>query len=88
MPRTSVQPTTCTGARRTMRLVRSRTARRDTTQSRLRVRSIADVHHDRRAGGGGQLHLDAEQLADQPQFEGPLFEPPQAHRPGGQRDGV
>ena len=41
MPRTSVQPTTCTGARRTIRLVRSRTASLDTTQSRLLVRSIA-----------------------------------------------
>ena len=41
IPRTSVQPTTCTGARRTIRLVRSRTASRETTQSRLLVRSIA-----------------------------------------------
>ena len=41
MPRTSVQPTTCTGARRTIRPVRSRTASRVTTQSRVRVRSIA-----------------------------------------------
>ena len=88
MPRTSVQPTTCTGARRTIRLVRSRTASRETTQSRLRVRSIADVDHDRRTGGGGQLHLDAEQLADQPQLQRPLLEPAQAHRPGGQRDRV
>ena len=46
------------------------------------------VDHDRGTGGGGQLHLDAEQLPDQPQLEGALLEPAQADRPGGQRDGV
>ena len=63
-PRTSVQPTTCTGARRTIRRVRSRTASRETTQSRRPGPLDRDVHHDGRAGGGRQLHPDAEQLAD------------------------
>ena len=27
------------------------------------------VHHDRRTGGGGQLHLDADQLAEHPQLQ-------------------
>ena len=64
-----VQPTTWTGARRTIRRVRSRTASRETTQSRLRVRSIATSTTIAALAVVASWTCDADQLTDQPQFQ-------------------